>query len=92
MTVIIPLWRNKVKEGRGRDRKPFWRFWRKGLPALDWTTTSAGFTYYLFMNIHEYQAKQLFDAAGVAVPAGAVAQNPDEFDTAIASFPERVPP
>ena len=40
------------------------------------------------MNIHEYQAKQLFDAAGVAVPAGAVAQNPDEFDTAIASFPE----
>ena len=40
------------------------------------------------MNIHEYQAKQLFDAAGVAVPAGAVAQSPDEFDTAIASFPE----
>jgi succinyl-CoA synthetase beta subunit len=40
------------------------------------------------MNIHEYQAKQLFDAASVAVPAGAVAQSPDEFDTAIASLPE----
>jgi succinyl-CoA synthetase beta subunit len=78
----------KVKAGRGRDRKPFWGFWRKGLPTIDWTTTSANFTYYLFMNIHEYQAKQLFDAAGVAIPAGAVAQSPDEFDTAIASLPE----
>ncbi|MEZ6062085.1 MAG: ADP-forming succinate--CoA ligase subunit beta [Planctomycetaceae bacterium] len=30
------------------------------------------------MKIHEYQAKQLFKAAGVAVPKGIVAKSPDE--------------
>ena len=30
------------------------------------------------MNLHEYQAKQLFKAYGIAVPTGAVASTPDE--------------
>ena len=30
------------------------------------------------MKIHEYQAKQLFKAAGVAVPEGIVCKTPDE--------------
>ncbi|MCC7420232.1 MAG: ADP-forming succinate--CoA ligase subunit beta [Planctomycetaceae bacterium] len=37
------------------------------------------------MKIHEYQAKQLFAAAGVAVPKGIVAKTPDE---AAAAFTE----
>ncbi len=40
------------------------------------------------MNIHEYQAKQLFADAGVAVPSGTVAQSEQEFDQALSSFPE----
>jgi succinyl-CoA synthetase beta subunit len=40
------------------------------------------------MNIHEYQAKALFEKYGVPVPAGAVAQSADAFDTALATLPE----
>ena len=36
------------------------------------------------MNIHEYQAKQLFADAGVAVPMGTVAQSVEDFDQALA--------
>ena len=39
------------------------------------------------MNIHEYQAKQLFEEAGVTVPKGTVAQSADQFDTALSFFP-----
>jgi succinyl-CoA synthetase beta subunit len=39
------------------------------------------------MNIHEYQAKQLFADAGVAVPNGTVAQSVEEFDQALATLP-----
>ena len=39
------------------------------------------------MNIHEYQAKQLFADSGVAVPAGSVARSEEEFDQALASLP-----
>src|SRR6267143_966708 len=34
------------------------------------------------MNIHEYQAKQLFAQFGVAVPPGEVCSTPDEVKTA----------
>ena len=39
------------------------------------------------MNIHEYQAKQLFADAGVAVPNGTVAQSAEDFDQALATLP-----
>ena len=39
------------------------------------------------MNIHEYQAKQLFADAGVAVPNGTVAQDEQEFDQALSRLP-----
>jgi len=39
------------------------------------------------MNIHEYQAKQLFADAGVAVPQGTVAQSVEDFDQALATLP-----
>ena len=39
------------------------------------------------MNVHEYQAKQLFADSGVAVPAGSVARSEEEFDQALASLP-----
>ncbi len=35
------------------------------------------------MNIHEYQAKELFAAYGIPVPAGKAAQAEDEFETAL---------
>jgi succinyl-CoA synthetase beta subunit len=38
------------------------------------------------MNIHEYQAKQLFAEFGVAVPKGAPAKADSEFDNALAQF------
>jgi succinyl-CoA synthetase beta subunit len=38
------------------------------------------------MKIHEYQAKQLFKAAGVAVPQGIVAKTPDEAAKAFATL------
>lgn len=38
------------------------------------------------MNVHEYQAKQLFADAGVAVPSGTVAQSVDQIDQALSSF------
>ena len=38
------------------------------------------------MKIHEYQAKQLFAAAGVATPKGIVAKNPDEAGKAYADL------
>ncbi|MDR0535260.1 MAG: ADP-forming succinate--CoA ligase subunit beta [Puniceicoccales bacterium] len=42
------------------------------------------------MNIHEYQAKQLFAQYGVAAPKGCAARSAAEFDTALATFPEGV--
>jgi succinyl-CoA synthetase beta subunit len=39
------------------------------------------------MNIHEYQAKQLFADAGVAVPMGTIAQSVEDFDQALATLP-----
>ena len=39
------------------------------------------------MNIHEYQAKQLFADAGVAVPKGTVAQSEQDFDQALSALP-----
>ena len=38
------------------------------------------------MNVHEYQAKQLFADAGVTVPQGTVAQSADQIDQALTSF------
>jgi succinyl-CoA synthetase beta subunit len=40
------------------------------------------------MNIHEYQAKALFERFGVPVPKGAAARTPDEFINALAGLPE----
>ncbi len=40
------------------------------------------------MNIHEYQAKALFEKYGVPVPKGAVATTPEEFINALAQLPE----
>ncbi|GAB5561998.1 MAG: ADP-forming succinate--CoA ligase subunit beta [Synoicihabitans sp.] len=40
------------------------------------------------MNIHEYQAKALFEQYGVPVPQGAAAKSADEFSTALDSLPE----
>jgi succinyl-CoA synthetase beta subunit len=40
------------------------------------------------MNIHEYQAKALFEKFGVPVPKGAAAKSAAEFDTALAALPE----
>ena len=40
------------------------------------------------MNIHEYQAKALFEKFGVPVPKGAPAKSAAEFDEALAKLPE----
>ncbi|HZZ20554.1 MAG TPA: ADP-forming succinate--CoA ligase subunit beta [Opitutaceae bacterium] len=40
------------------------------------------------MNIHEYQAKALFEKYGVPVPKGAAAKTPEEFINALATLPE----
>jgi succinyl-CoA synthetase beta subunit len=40
------------------------------------------------MNIHEYQAKALFEKFGIAVPKGATATTPEAFITALADLPE----
>jgi succinyl-CoA synthetase beta subunit len=40
------------------------------------------------MNIHEYQAKALFEKFGIAVPKGAPAKSATEFDAALAQLPE----
>jgi succinyl-CoA synthetase beta subunit len=40
------------------------------------------------MNIHEYQAKALFEKYGVPVPKGAPATSPEEFVNALAQLPE----
>ncbi len=40
------------------------------------------------MNIHEYQAKALFEKFGVPVPKGVTATTPEEFITALAQMPE----
>ncbi|HTQ31019.1 MAG TPA: ADP-forming succinate--CoA ligase subunit beta [Opitutaceae bacterium] len=40
------------------------------------------------MNIHEYQAKALFEKSGVPVPKGAPARSPADFDAALAQLPE----
>lgn len=39
------------------------------------------------MNIHEYQAKELFTSYGIPVPAGKAVQKAADFDAAIASLP-----
>jgi succinyl-CoA synthetase beta subunit len=41
-----------------------------------------------FMNIHEYQAKALFEQYGVPVPQGAAAKSAEEFASALATLPE----
>ena len=46
---------------------------------------------FTLMNIHEYQAKELFADAGVAVPNGTVAQNEQEFDQALSALPQGEP-
>ena len=38
------------------------------------------------MNIHDYQAKQLFEKFGVAVPKGVAVSSVGEFDAAIAQL------
>ena len=38
------------------------------------------------MNIHEYQAKSLFEKFGVAVPRGVAARTPAEFESALATL------
>ena len=40
------------------------------------------------MNIHEYQAKALFEQFGVPVPKGASAKTPEDFINALSSLPE----
>jgi succinyl-CoA synthetase beta subunit len=40
------------------------------------------------MNIHEYQAKALFEKFGVPVPKGAAAKTAEEFTAALATLPE----
>ena len=40
------------------------------------------------MNIHEYQAKALFEKFGVPVPKGTAAKSIAEFDDALAALPE----
>ncbi len=40
------------------------------------------------MNIHEYQAKAIFEKFGVPVPKGAVATTPEEFINALTQLPE----
>ena len=40
------------------------------------------------MNIHEYQAKALFEKFGVPVPKGTAAKTAAEFDSALAALPE----
>jgi succinyl-CoA synthetase beta subunit len=40
------------------------------------------------MNIHEYQAKALFEKFGVPVPKGAAAKTPEDFTNALAVLPE----
>jgi succinyl-CoA synthetase beta subunit len=40
------------------------------------------------MNIHEYQAKALFEKYGVPVPKGAAASTPEDFVTALAQLPD----
>ena len=46
--------------------------------------------FFVAMNIHEYQAKALFEKYGVPVPKGAPAKTPEEFVTALAQLPEGV--
>ncbi|HTJ78753.1 MAG TPA: ADP-forming succinate--CoA ligase subunit beta [Rariglobus sp.] len=40
------------------------------------------------MNIHEYQAKALFEKFGVPVPKGVSAKSPAEFESALAQLPD----
>jgi succinyl-CoA synthetase beta subunit len=58
---------------------------RKGLNGY---LSMSFFCFSSSMNIHEYQAKQLFADAGVAVPNGTVAQSAENFDHALSSLPD----
>jgi len=40
------------------------------------------------VNIHEYQAKELFARYGIPIPAGSAVQSTDDFDTALDSLPD----
>src|ERR1700730_6871014 len=40
------------------------------------------------MNVHEYQAKALFEKYGVPVPMGAAAKTPEEFINALTELPD----
>ncbi len=42
------------------------------------------------MNIHEYQAKALFEKYGIAIPKGAPAKSAAEFDAALAQIPDGI--
>ena len=54
---------------------------------LEWKKNRDNLEPFIPMNIHEYQAKQLFEEAGVTVPKGTIAQSADQFDTALSFFP-----
>jgi succinyl-CoA synthetase beta subunit len=56
-------------------------FWRGNFQRI-------GLTPFSSMNIHEYQAKALFEKFGVPIPAGAPAKSVAEFDTALGALPE----
>jgi succinyl-CoA synthetase beta subunit len=63
-----------------RDAAPArMQFWclLAGIPATE---------FLLPMNIHEYQAKALFEKYGVAVPRGVAARTPAEFESALATL------
>jgi len=49
---------------------------------------NSALTFFNIMNIHEYQAKALFEKFGVPVPKGVTATTPEEFITALAQMPE----
>jgi len=55
-----------------------------GVPFSSFLCQSFG----LYMNIHEYQAKALFEKFGVPVPKGVAAKSPAEFESALAQLPD----
>src|SRR5882724_7863236 len=59
-------------------------------PAVFWRASWGGFLANVSsrMNIHEYQAKELFAKYGVPVPQGMPAKSPEDFVNALAQLPE----